>query len=258
MIDATRTCSKTGWRALTKQQVNLGEILQRSFSAGWMRRSVLFMRKSVNGYWRAMGDMHGTATNIEVFFFEFKSWPSKRWWLLRIQCDFSIVPMWSQKPPGISDRISMLKYLPPRKTNSPEKQWLEDEISVWNGRFAGDMLIFGGCTFGWSLPCWQLESETMLQCWSSWIHRPFFGEENHAVNVQFFWFTPKMWGEMVDSQFELVISWFFQKLGFFQKTSLSWLRKERPLSGQTGDFFVFLLMAFGTLLFGPTICLVDY
>ena len=33
----------------------------------------------------------------------------------------------------------------PRKINiSPERQWLEHEISFWNGPFLGDMLIFEG------------------------------------------------------------------------------------------------------------------
>ena len=31
---------------------------------------------------------------------------------------------------------------PPKSNISPDNQWLEDEISFWNGPFSGDMIIF--------------------------------------------------------------------------------------------------------------------
>ena len=45
--------------------------------------------------------------------------------------------------------------LPGKFTSSPENQWLEDEISFWDGIFSRAMLVSGSVSFGDNLATWM-------------------------------------------------------------------------------------------------------
>ena len=64
-------------------------------------------------------------------------WFQWKWW------------WWQKAKQALETSIFGTKFqLTPRKTNiSPENQWLEDDMSFWNGSFSGDMFIFGGAEF---------------------------------------------------------------------------------------------------------------
>ena len=64
-------------------------------------------------------------------------WFQWKWW------------WWQKAKQALETSIFGTKFqLTPRKTNiSPENQWLEDDMSFWNGSLSGDMFIFGGAEF---------------------------------------------------------------------------------------------------------------